>query len=53
MSKPSLSASAFRHVVRDVLGDRVGKVRIGLDAVEKLGIAIAIERARLVSDTRR
>ena len=36
--------------VRDVLGDRIGEIGVGLHPVEEFGIAVAIERARLVGD---
>jgi hypothetical protein len=39
--------------IRHVLGHDVGEIGIGLDPVEELGVAVAIERARLVGDAGR
>jgi hypothetical protein len=36
--------------VRNVLGDDIGEIRISLNPVEEFGIAVAVERARLVRD---
>src|SRR5262249_31977394 len=36
--------------VRNVLGDDIGEIRVGLNAVEEFGIAVAVKRARLVGD---
>ena len=39
--------------IRDVLGDDVGEIGERLDAVEELGVAVAVECARLVGDAGR
>ena len=39
--------------VRNVLGNDIGEIRIGLNPVEEFGIAVAVERARLVRDAGR
>jgi hypothetical protein len=39
--------------VGHVLGDDVGEIGVGLHPVEELGIAVAVERARLVGDAGR
>ncbi len=54
---PGNALEAYRDCavaeIRHVLRDRVGKIRVGLDAIQELGIAVAVESARLVGDSGR
>jgi hypothetical protein len=37
----------------NVLGHRVWEIGVGLDPIKELGVALAVERARLIRHTRR